>query len=98
LKQALLIIDVQNDYFDGGKMPLHNPTKALEHVERILLKFRERGLPVIHIQHINEPDDTFFQPDTDGAEIHSRLMPLSNEYHLIKHMPSSFLGTNLEKL
>ena len=98
MKLALIIIDVQNDYFESGKMPLHNPLKALKNIERVLTKFREKGLPVFHIQHINEPDDDFFQPNTDGAEIHSRLTPLSNEYHLIKHMPSSFLGTGLEKL
>jgi len=98
MKQALIIIDVQNDYFEGGKMPLHNPLKALENIEYVLTKFREKGLPVIHIQHICEPDDDFFQPNTNGAEIHSRLTPLCNEYHFIKHMPSSFLGTGLEKL
>ena len=98
MKLALIIIDVQNDYFEGGKMPLHNPLKALENIECVLTKFREKGLPVIHIQHIGEPDDDFFLPNTDGAEIHSRLTPLNNEYHIIKHMPSSFLNTGLEKL
>ena len=98
MKLALIIIDVQNDYFEGGKMPLHNPLKALENIEHVLTKFRENGLPVIHIQHIGEPDDEFFQPNTNGVEIHSQLTPQSNEYHLIKHMPSSFLGTGLEKL
>ena len=98
MKQALLIIDVQNDYFEGGKSQLFRSSEALVNIEKILAVFRQKKLPVIHIQHINEPGSSFFLPDTFGAQIHEKLIPLENEYHLIKHMPSGFLGTDLEKL
>ena len=40
MKEALLIIDVQNDYFENGKMELKNPLKALENIKKLLAKFR----------------------------------------------------------
>lgn len=95
MKQALLIIDVQNDYFEGGRMALHQPQKALSNIEKVLAAFRERGLPVIHVQHISSHNGTFFLPDTEGARIHKNLTPLEDEVLIVKHDPNSFLRTNL---
>lgn len=47
--KALLIIDVQNDYFPGGKCELSGPEKALENIVSVLRLFRKAGLPVIHV-------------------------------------------------
>ena len=96
MKKALLIIDVQNDYFEGGRSELYNPLVALRNIEKTLDAFRKKELPVIHVQHINTREGaTFFLPDTDGALIHANLAPLENEYLVVKHVPNSFLGTKL---
>jgi len=96
MKQALLIIDVQNDYFEGGKSELYNPVEALNNIEKILRHFRGINLPVIHVQHINIREGaSFFLPNTDGACIHKNLMPQESEYLVIKNMPNSFFDTNL---
>lgn len=96
MKYALLIIDVQNDYFPGGKSELHNPFTALDNIEKVLEIFRKRQLPVIHVQHINLREGaTFFLPETEGAFIHNRITPIENEYIVTKHAPNSFLNTNL---
>ncbi len=99
MKQALLLIDIQNDYFAGGRSQLHEPLEALANAEWVLKKFRESGAPVIHVQHISVQDGaTFFLPGTDGVKIHERLTPLESEPVVVKHAPSSFLGTNLLEL
>lgn len=68
---ALLIIDVQNDYFPGGKMTLEKVEQAAKNARSVLEYFRKNNLPVIHIQHISTNDGaTFFLPATDGAKIH----------------------------
>ena len=96
MQKALLIVDVQNDYFEGGKSELKKPNDALLNIEKALNLFRGKGLPVIHVQHINTfIGATFFVPDTDGAAIHKNLTPLENEALIVKHAPNSFLNTNL---
>ncbi len=96
MKEALLLIDIQNDYFQGGKAELHKPMDALENAEMVLKKFRQSGTPVIHVQHVSINEGaTFFLPDTQGVKIHERLVPLQNETVVVKHAPSSFYNTNL---
>jgi nicotinamidase-related amidase len=94
--KALLIIDIQNDYFPGGKAELANPLEAAKNAASVLRRFRERSLPVIHVQHISiHPGASFFLPDTDGAQIHSSVRPLDGERLVVKHTPNSFFKTDL---
>ncbi len=96
MKQALLIIDLQNDYFPGGSNPLHGAEEAASNASLLLNDFRYKGLPVIHIQHIStRPTATFFLPGTTGAEIHASVKPLFEETVIVKHTPNSFQGTEL---
>lgn len=99
MKQALLIIDVQNDYFKGGKSELFEPEIALKNIDNVLENFRRIGKTVIHVQHINtRPNATFFLPNTEGVKIHQMLTPLESEYLVEKHYPNSFLKTELESI
>ena len=96
---ALLIIDVQNDYFDGGAMTLDNMAQAAERCGDALKAFREAGKPVFHVQHLSvRPGSTFFVPDTPGAEIHPSVAPQPGEALLTKHYPSAFRDTDLDEL
>ncbi|HAZ00914.1 MAG: isochorismatase [Bacteroidetes bacterium GWA2_40_14] len=93
---ALLIIDVQNDYFDGGKNPLVGPELAVQKVAQLLTRFREQNLPRIFIQHISRnPEASFFAPNTPGIEIHPAIKPTTNERIIQKQVPNSFIGTGL---
>ncbi len=93
---ALLIIDVQNDYFPGGKMTLEKSVQAAENTRRILEYFRNNHLPVIHIQHISTNDGAaFFLPGTDGAKINHLVLPREDEKVIVKHFPNSFRETDL---
>jgi nicotinamidase-related amidase len=96
MNTALLLIDIQNDYFPGGKMELEGSDRAGETAGRLLKYFRDCHLPVIHIQHIStRPGATFFLPDTPGAEIHASVKPLDSETVVEKHFPNSFRETTL---
>jgi len=96
MKQALINVDIQNDYFPGGKMELVGMESAAENAQWILEKFRVQNLPVFHIQHIaNRPEATFFLPETDGVKIHPSVAPQSGERVIQKHFPNSFRDTGL---
>jgi len=96
MKTALILIDIQNDYFEGGNMELIDPEKAADSAKLILDRFRHDGLPIIHIQHIaTSPTATFFLPDTTGVDIHEKVLPLPTEKKIIKHFPNSFRETEL---
>lgn len=95
VKRALLIIDIQNDYFDGGAFPLVGSFEASLNAQKVLNAFREDSLPVVHIQHLSAQGAPFFVPDTEGVEIHKNVAPLTNEKVIIKHYPNSFRETGL---
>jgi len=94
---ALLIVDLQNDYFAGGKFPLVGIDSAADNVARILVVFRARGLPVIHIRHeiLREPAP-FFARGSAGAEIHETVAPEAGEPVITKNFPNSFRETDLQ--
>jgi len=96
-KTALILVDIQNDYFLGGKMTLHETEKVARNAWVVLDYFRENNLPLFHIPHIFKYEQAPFSPlDTDGAEIHQIVAPLENETVIQKHFPNSFLHTALE--
>ena len=94
---ALLIIDIQNDYFPGGKMELERAAAAAARARQALDKFRKLGRPVIHVQHLSaRPSATFFIPGTEGAEIHPLVTPAEGEAVVQKTYPNSFRDTDLK--
>jgi nicotinamidase-related amidase len=99
MKTALLVIDIQKDYFPGGKYPLVKPLEAAQKAYMILQCFRESGKPHVHIQHISlEPDATFFISGDRGTDIHDSVAHFEGEPIVYKHEPNSFLNTNLFEL
>ncbi|WP_419765903.1 MAG: cysteine hydrolase family protein [Arcobacter sp.] len=97
MSKALIIIDIQNDYFEGGACELVNPIEASLKAKKVLEYFRQKDMPIFHIQHINIKDGaTFFLPNTKGVEIHENVKPKEDEIIIEKNFPNSFLQTNLE--
>lgn len=98
MKQALLIIDIQNDYFKNGKMELVNPDHALAQTNRLEDYFIQNNLPIIYIQHISPATASFFQENTVGAELHPQLKVNNHSIIVEKHFPNSFVDTNLKAI
>jgi nicotinamidase-related amidase len=96
MSTALILIDIQNDYFPGGRMELVDSTEAARAAALLLSSFRKASWPVYHIQHISaQPTATFFLPGSAGAEIHLSVSPLPDEAVITKHYPNSFRETDL---
>ena len=94
--QALLIIDIQNDYFPGGAMELVGAPLAGAQAGKLLHAFRQKSLPVVHIQHLStRPGATFFVQNTEGVRIHECVAPTAGETVFQKNFPNSFRETPL---
>jgi nicotinamidase-related amidase len=84
-RTALLIIDIQQFYFPGGRVQLEEPEHAGMNAGLLLDQFRKRGLSVYHVRHNFEP----------GGEIHPFVAPLPGEPVISKDQVNAFLGTSL---
>lgn len=99
--KALLIIDIQNDYFPNGNYPLWNTEATLSNIEKAIHAAQSKNIPIIHIQHIANPEkgvSPFFNEGTEGVTIHPRILSSAPDAPVIvKQFADSFLNTDLEK-
>lgn len=94
----MVVIDVQRDYFPGGRMELEGAEAAAANVALAIAAFRAADLPVLHIQHVStRPGATFLLPQTDGVEFHPAVRPAPDEPVLVKHHPNGFRETALDR-
>ena len=84
-RKALLIIDIQDFYFPGGKSALVSPEKAAANAALLLSDFRRKNLMVIHVRHNSEP----------GGKINDIVKPLPTEKIISKDAINCFVGTDL---
>ena len=92
---ALLIVDVQNDYW----LPPREPRPQFLRTAVDLLEFaRERDVTVAHIQQASLKAHGRFQAGTLGFDIREELTPEEGELRIVKHTPGSFYETDLDEL
>ncbi|HEX2379015.1 MAG TPA: cysteine hydrolase family protein [Gaiellales bacterium] len=97
MSRALVVIDIQNDYFPGGANPLDGPDAAAAHARGLLDAFRASGEPVFHLKHVwDEPDALYLRPGTPGGEINAAVAPQEAEAVIEKTFPNAFLETSLD--
>ena len=96
MNTALILVDIQRDYFPGGRMEVVGADEASGRAKILLNHFRDRKLPVIHVRHVSvRQDATFFLPGTEGLTFHENVAPLPGEIVIEKHFPNSFRDTGL---
>ncbi|MFJ3384669.1 MULTISPECIES: cysteine hydrolase family protein [unclassified Curtobacterium] len=97
MTRALVLVDIQRDYFPGGAFPLVEPLAAAAAARAVLDAFRASGELVVHVFHVStDPDATFFRPGTTGVDFHELVEPAPGETVLEKHRPNSFIDTGLQ--
>ncbi len=98
-QQALILVDIQNDYFPQGKWPLSGVDAAADKAVQVLQAFRQAGDSVIHIRHEFTADDApFFAPGSEGAHLHPKVLNHADEPVVLKHFVNAFRETNLRML
>lgn len=96
MNTALLLLEIQNDYFPNGRIPLDKSLDVSTKAQTVLSAFRDKKLPIVHVQHIStQPDSSYLLPCTKGAEFYNTVLPSKGETVIKKHYPNSFKDTQL---
>ncbi|WP_299365355.1 cysteine hydrolase family protein [uncultured Paracoccus sp.] len=98
-KRAVVVVDLQNDYFPTGKYALVGIESAAANAAKVIEAAREKGDRVIHVQHIFASEDApFFTPGSAGSEINPVVAPRDGETLVVKNAPNAFLNTELKDI
>lgn len=98
MKRALLVIDVQNEYF-SGKMPVTYPEGSLGNIVKAMEAASRNGIPVILVQHTApQKDSPTFAKGSKAWEIHEEILRRKYDYLIEKNLPGSFTATELESI
>lgn len=98
MKRALLVIDVQMEYFTG-KMPVTHPQGSFENILTAMGGAAAHGIPVILVQHsAPQPDSATFRRGSREWEIHEQVLAMPHDRIIEKSLPGSFTGTGLDEL
>jgi nicotinamidase-related amidase len=96
MNSALLLLEIQNDYFPNGRTPLEKSPEAAAKAQIVLQAYRNSKQHIIHLQHIStQPDAASLLPCTKGADFNSLVQPMKGETIIKKHYPNSFKDTSL---
>lgn len=97
MKRALLVIDVQNEYFTGT-LPVSYPVGSFDKILKVIDQSNKQGIPVILIQHTSpQADAKSFVKGSIGWEIHPEVLSRKHDIIIQKNLPGSFTGTALEQ-
>lgn len=98
-KQAVIVVDLQNEYLATGGIPLVGIDAAVEKAAQVLTAARIAGNLLVHIRHEDvRPDAPVFVPGTTGVEIIPAVAPADGEAVVVKHYPNAFRDTGLKAL
>ena len=96
-KRAILVVDLQNEYWPSGNLPLHGINAAAANAARVMAHARVKGDLVVNVRH-EAPGAPFFVPGSEGVEINEAVRPATGEPVITKNFPNSFRDTGLSDL
>lgn len=95
MKPALLVIDVQKEFFKSGPVTAQSLNSAIEYINAAIELFREKGLPVICIQ--DKDVDSNVVPGTEGFDLPDNLDIEDSDVRIVKTYSNAFTRTPLAK-
>ena len=96
-KRAIVVVDLQNEYWPDGGLPLENIEGAAANAARVIAHAREAGDLVVNVRH-EMPGGPIFLPGSDEAAIAAVVAPAEGEPVVTKNHPNSFRETGLKDL
>lgn len=96
-RRALIVIDVQNEYFEGGNLPIEFPPVAetLPRIAQAMDAAHAAGIPVVVVQHTAPAGAPVFDKATDCWQLHPEVARRPADHRIEKNMASAFTNTGL---
>lgn len=95
-KTALLVLDVQNGYFNQDKFIPYKGKEVINNIQTLINRAHDEGAMVIFMQHTDE--DQGLVKGSKDWEILESLPRLDRDYVIEKTTPNAFLKTKLHEL
>ncbi|WP_115559206.1 cysteine hydrolase family protein [Xanthomonas dyei] len=95
MTKAVIVIDLQNDYFPGGKLPLTGIEAAAANALSVIVNARDTGVPVLHVRHEAAAGAPFLVAGSQGAQTHDTVAPQDGEVVIVKQHVNAFRETQL---
>ncbi|MFL4475956.1 isochorismatase family protein [Paeniglutamicibacter sp. MACA_103] len=101
LRRALVVIDVQNDYFaEEGPLAIQYPDRneSLANITRAIDLAEKQGMPIVSVQHEYPAGAPVFAQGSEGWKLHPEVASRRTDSwkHLVKSYSSVFAGTDFE--
>lgn len=97
MNRALLVIDVQREYFEGA-FPIRHPVGHLEAILEVMDAARGAGVPTVVVRHHQpDPQSPVFRKDSDLWQLHEEVEKRPRDVLIDKQLPGSFTGTPLDE-
>ena len=96
MRRALIVVDVQNEYFEGGALPITYPENSFEQIKTAIAKAQEKGIVTVFVQHTSlKENGSSFVRGTPMWEFHDDIKAITPSLYIEKNHASSFVGTDL---
>lgn len=96
MPRALVVIDVQNDYFPGGVLPLHAAQETESRIVQAIATARQAGERIVLVRHVSPLKTGLFAADSHGAEIRPAILAAAGDAPVVvKQFADAFQETDL---
>ncbi|MFA6015289.1 MAG: cysteine hydrolase family protein [Gallionellaceae bacterium] len=97
-KRALIVIDVQNDYF-GKALPIEHPDpqQSLANIGKMMDAASSAGIPVVVVQNILPKQSPIMAEGSAGCALHETIAARPHDHYVAKKLPSAFANTDLDE-
>ena len=97
MSRALLVIDVQREYFEGA-LPIRHPVGHLGNILEVMDAAKEANVPVVVVRHHQpDPDSPIFRKGSDTWRLHDEVESRPRDVLIDKQLPGSFTNTPLDQ-
>jgi nicotinamidase-related amidase len=98
MTRALLVIDIQNEYFPGGLFPLWQAEETEARVVAAIGAARAVGDRIVLVRHVSTAPSGLFAAEGAGVAIRPAILAAAGEAPVVtKHFADAFQDTDLAR-